>query len=418
MIFYMVMPGMIGGLGNYMVPVYMGAIEVGFPRTNGYSLLLLFPVSICLILTAGVTEFPGGTGWTLYPPLSITLTVPLHVYTIIKSLVINGVSSLPASMNFYSTLTSMRYTGTGLGTTYLFPWSIFIVFTLLILMLPVLAGTIGSLVSDIYFNTVYIDPAWGGDPVLYQHLFWFFGHPEVYILIVPAFGVLSQILQGIAGNIVVYGDPSMVLALSCISGIGSLVWGHHIYTTGLEIDTRSYFTSLTVMISIPTGTKLMNWIYTTLGCILWVYTTHGCIYITLVLGMFTLGGTTGIVLGNASIDVTLHDTYYVIAHFHFILSLGAMVSTIMGVLYYQEILTASTSMHTSRIYIHYYIHITIGVTLTFGPLHFLGTNHQSRRQHESLDNYSSWCILSSLNTTLTILTILMNTWICPANMEP
>ncbi len=223
MVFYLVMPGLMGGPGNYLIPIYLGASEVGFPRTNGLSLLLLFPVSISIILVAGVTEFPGGAGWTLYPPLSISLTAPLQVSLIIKSLVINGVSSFISSMNFYSTLSGMRCPGTGLGTIYLFPWAILIIFTLLILVLPVLTGTIGILVSDICFNTIYMDPAFGGDPVLYQHFFWFFGHPEVYILIIPAFGVLSQILAGIAGNIIVYGDPSMVLAMGCISILGSFV---------------------------------------------------------------------------------------------------------------------------------------------------------------------------------------------------
>ena len=405
MIFYMVMPGMIGGLGNYMVPIYTGASEVGFPRTNGYSFILLYPISISLILVASTIEFPGGTGWTLYPPLSITLTVPLHIYTIIKSLVANGVSSLPASMNFYSTITSIGYTGTGLGTIYIFPWAISMVFILLILMLPVLTGTIGTLVSDMYFNTVYIDPAYGGDPVLYQHLFWFFGHPEVYILIVPALGVLSQILLGIAGNIIVYGDPSMVLAIGCISSIGSLVWGHHIYTIGLETDTRSYYTGITVMISIPTGTKLMNWISTTIGGIIGLYITVGYLLLVLILMMFTLGGTTGIVLGNAAIDVALHDTYYTIAHFHSILSLGAMVSTIVGVLYSQEILVAGSHLYGSIIYIYYYIQIYIGIILTFTPMHLHGYNHHTRRYTGYPDSYNSWNFLSTTRVTITPIAI-------------
>ena len=405
MIFYMVMPGMIGGLGNYMIPIYMGASEVGFPRANGYSLILLFPVSISYILVAGVTEFPGGTGWTLYPPLSISLTVPLQVYTTIKALVASGVSSLPASMNFYSTLTSMRYTGTGLGTIYLFPWAIFIVFILLILMLPVLTGTIGTLVSDTCFNTVYMDPAYGGDPVLYQHLFWFFGHPEVYILIVPAFGVQSHILLGTVGNIIVYGGSSMVLAMSCISSVGSLVWGHHIYTIGIESDTRAYYTGLTVMISLPTGTKLMNWISTATGGVLGVYITARCLFMVYILGMFTTGGSTGIVLGNAAMDVALHDTYYVIAHFHFILSLGAMVSTIVGVLYSQEILSAGPPLYTSIIYIYYYIQISIGITMTFTPMHLLGFNYQTRRITCTIDGYNSWNSLSSLGSGITILSM-------------
>ena len=310
-------------------------------------------------------------------------------------------------MNFYSTITSMRYPGIGLGTIYLFPWAIFIVFILLILMLPVLTGTIVILVSDICFNTVYIDPAFGGDPVLYQHLFWFFGHPEVYILIVPAFGVLSQILSGVAGNIIMYGDPSMVLAMSCISSIGSLVWGHHIYTVGLETDTRSYFTGLTVMISLPTGTKLMNWISTTLGGVLGVYITSGCLFMVLILMMFTLGGTTGIVLGNAAIDVALHDTYYVIAHFHFILSLGAIISTIVGVLYSQEILTAGSPLYISIIYIYYYIQISIGIIITFTPMHLLGYSYQPRRIPETLDSYNSWNFLSSMGSGITVLSMVI-----------
>ena len=308
-------------------------------------------------------------------------------------------------MNFYSTLTSMRVPGTGLGTIYPFPWAIFIVYILLILVLPVLTGTLGTLVSDICFNTVYMDPAYGGDPVLYQHLFWFFGHPEVYILIVPAFGVLSQILSGVAGNMIVYGDPSMVLAMGCISSVGSLVWGHHIYTVGLEVDTRSYYTGLTVMISLPTGTKLMNWISTTTGGVLGVYTAAGCLFMVLILMMFTTGGTTGIVLGNAAIDVALHDTYYVIAHFHFILSLGAMISTIVGVLYSQEVLVAGSPLHGSIIYIHYYIQVSIGITMTFTPMHLLGTNYQPRRVYEPLDNYNSWCYLSSLGSTISTLSM-------------
>ena len=401
----MVMPGMIGGLGNYMVPIYTGTNEVGFPRTNGYSLLLLFPISITLVLIAGVIEFPGGTGWTLYPPLSITLTVPLYIYIIIESLVASGVSSLPASMNFYSTLTSMRYTGTGLGTIYLFLWTIFIIFILLILILPILTGTIGTLVSDILYNTVYMDPAHGGDPILYQHLFWFFGHPEVYILIVPVFGVTSQGVQGIVGNIIIYGSISMVLAMGCISSIGSLVWGHHIYTIGIETDTRSYFTALTVMISIPTGTKIMNWISTTIGCILGVYITAGCLFMVYILMMFTTGGTTGIVLGNAAIDVVLHDTYYIIAHFHYILSLGAMVSTIIGVLYSQEILIAGSSLYGSIIYIYYTIQIYIGIIMTFTPMHLIGINYQPRRTILYMDNYNSWNFLSTIGSTITILSM-------------
>jgi cytochrome c oxidase subunit 1 len=299
----------------------------------------------------------------------------------------------------------MRVPGIGLGIMCPFPWAIFIVFVLLILVLPVLTGALGTLVSDICFNTVYMDPAYGGDPVLYQHLFWFFGHPEVYILIVPAFGVLSQVLSGVAGNMVVYGGPSMVLAMGCISSVGSLVWGHHIYTVGLEVDTRSYYTGLTVMISLPTGTKLMNWIFTAIGGVLGVYVAAGCLFVVLILVMFTAGGTTGIVLGNAAVDVALHDTYYVVAHFHFVLSLGAVISIIVGVLYFQEVLVAGLPFYGSIIYIYYYIQVSIGITMTFTPMHFLGNNYQPRRVYEPLDSYNSWCNLSSLGATISTLTL-------------
>ena len=258
MIFYLLMPGLYGGLGNYLLPVYGGTGEVGFPRVNGLSLYLLVPVSISLLLTTSTIEYPGGTGWTLYPPLSISLTVPLQTSTLLLSLTVNGISSMLGSINFLSTIGCMRVPGLGLGVIYLFPWAILLVLLLLLLVLPVLTGALGILVSDLCFNTVYMDPGFGGDPVLYQHLFWLFGHPEVYILILPSFGILSQVISSVTGDIVVYGDQSMVLAMVCISILGSLVWGHHIYTVGLEADTRGYFTGLTVMISLPTGTKLMN----------------------------------------------------------------------------------------------------------------------------------------------------------------
>jgi len=341
MIFYLVMPVLYGGYGNYMVPVYLGASEVGFPRVNGLSLLLLVPVSVSYLITSTSTEFPGGTGWTLYPRLSLTYTVPIQVCTTIVALVYNGISSFLGSLNYYSTISNLRCPGLSLGIQYLFPVSVSILFLLLLCVLPVLTGALGVLVSDILYNTVYMDPSFGGDPVLYQHFFWFFGHPEVYILILPAFGVLSHVLGGISGCVLVYGGQSMVLAMGCISILGSLVWGHHMYTVGLEVDTRSYYTGITIMISLPTGTKLMNWIYTITGTVTRNSLIPGYIYGGLIVGMFSVGGSTGIVLGNAAVDVSLHDTYYVVAHFHFVLSLGAVVSILVGVLYFQEVMVLS-----------------------------------------------------------------------------
>ena len=410
MIFYLVMPVLYGGFGNYTVPVYQGAGEVGLPRANGLSLLLLAPVSYSLLVGAGGTEYPGGTGWTLYPPLSLSLPVPVQVYTTIGALVYNGVSSLLGSINFYCTLSGMRAPGAGLGVQYLFPVSISILFLLLLLVLPVLSGALGALVSDTCFNTVYTDPGFGGDPVLYQHFFWFFGHPEVYILIVPAFGVLNHIVPGVGGGILVYGDQSMVLAMGCISLLGSLVWGHHIYTVGLEGDTRSYYTGITVMISLPTGTKLVNWVFTLRGGMVQGEPgggapAPGCLYTVLVLVMFTGGGSTGIVLGNAAVDVSLHDTYYVIAHFHPVLSLGATVSILVGVLYSQGAMVLGCPPPGSPVSVYYYMGVSLGVTITFLPLHFLGYSTQPRRAPEYPDIPGGWGTLSSLGSGVTLLSL-------------
>ena len=284
-----------------------------------------------------------------------------------------------SSMNYYSTLSGIRCPGLSHGFQYLFPWAVYTVLVLLLCMLPVLTGALGTLVSDTCFNTVYTDPALGGDPVLYQHLFWFFGHPEVYILIVPAFGILNHIVPGAAGGLPLYGDQSMVLAMGCISLLGSLVWGHHIYTVGLETDTRSYYTGITVMISLPTGTKLGNWGFTLTGGLVRSPAHTGYLYTVLVLGMFTVGGSTGIVLGNAAVDVSLHDTYYVIAHFHSVLSLGATVSILVGVLYSQEAMVLGYPPLGSPVSVYYYTGVSLGVTITFLPLHPLGYNTQPRR---------------------------------------
>ena len=300
----------------------------------------------------------------------------------------------------------MRCPGLGLGVQYLFPVSISLLFLLLLLVLPVLTGALGALVSDTCFNTVYTDPGFGGDPVLYQHFFWFFGHPEVYILIVPAFGILNHMVPGVPGGILVYGDQSMVLAMGCISVLGSLVWGHHIYTVGLEPDTRSYYTGITVMISLPTGTKLANWVFTLTGAPLRTPPTPGYLYTVLVLVMFTGGGSTGIVLGNAAIDVSLHDTYYVIAHFHFVLSLGTTVSILVGVLYSQEAMVLGYPPLGSPVSVYYYTGVSLGVTITFLPLHPLGYSTQPRRTPDYPDIPWGWGSLSSLGSGVTIISLI------------
>ena len=280
-----------------------------------------------------------------------------------------------------------------------------VLFPLLLLVLPVLTGALGALVSDTCFNTVYTDPGFGGDPVLYQHFFWFFGHPEVYILIVPAFGILNHIVPGVSGC-TVYGDQSMVLAMGCISVLGTLVWGHHMYTVGLEADTRSYYTGTTVVISLPTGTKLANWVSTLTGALVRNPAHTGYLYTVLVLGMLTVGGSTGIVLGNAAVDVSLHDTYYVIAHFHFILSLGATVSILVGVLYSQEALVLGYPPLGSPASVYYYTGVSLGVIITFLPLHPLGYNTQPRRAPDYPDTPLGWGTLSSLGSGVTLISLI------------
>ena len=328
--------------------------------------------------------------------------MPVQVYTTIVALVYNGTSSLGGSLNYYCTIGGLRVPGLGLGVQYLFPVSISLVLLLLLGVLPVLPGTLGALVSDTCYNTVYTDPSLGGDPVLYQHFFWYFGHPEVYILILPGFGVLNQVVGVTGGGVLVYGDQSMVLAMSCISVLGSLVWGHHMYTTGLEADTRSYYTGVTVMISLPTGTKLTNWVYSLAGGLVRAGLSSGYLYSLLVVGMFTVGGTTGIVLGNAAVDVSLHDTYYVVAHFHLVLSLGALVSILVGVLYSQEVVVLGLPPHPSPITVYYYTGTGVGVVVTFLPLHPLGYNTQPRRGASFPDSHNPWSTLSSLGSVLTV----------------
>tara|TARA_B100001105_G_scaffold255022_1_gene252627 strand:- start:1211 stop:2560 length:1350 start_codon:yes stop_codon:yes gene_type:complete len=404
MIFLLVMPSLYGGMGNYFVPIFLGAPEVGFPRVNSFSFLFL-PVSYGFILLSTGNEFPGGAGWTLYPPLSTSLMglSPLAIDLILDALLLVGVSSFLSSLNFFATIGNMRLVP--LGVLPLFLWAILITAVLLLLTLPVLTGALGILLADLHFNSIYLDPAFGGDPVLYQHFFWFFGHPEVYILIIPAFGIISQVISSLSQRII-FGNQSMLLAMACISVLGSLVWGHHIYTLGLEADTRAYFTALTMMISLPTATKVFNWLCTLLGNSLTVSTSAMFPFIFGL--MFTLGGSTGVVLGNAAMDVALHDTYYVVAHFHFILSLGAVIAILLGLLFYQEILifagNASAAGAARNARFHLFLSF-FGINLTFTPMHLLGFNLQPRRIPDYPDNFNSWNFLSSIGSILTLFTL-------------
>merc|ERR1711981_1094079 len=294
--------------------------------------------------------------------------------------------------------------GLTLKTMPLFPWALLITAAMLLLTLPVLSGALLMVLADLHSNTLFFEPIFGGDPVLYQHLFWFFGHPEVYILIIPAFGVISIVISGISQKII-FGNQSMIFAMSCISLLGTVLWGHHMYTVGLETDTRAYFTGVTILISLPTGTKIFNWLSTYLGN-LQLSKNSSAFFALLFLLMFTIGGSTGVILGNAAVDQTLHDTYYVVAHFHFVLSLGAVIAIFSSLSFNGEKMFGSKSLLPSPSSSPSFYHLTltkVGVLLTFSPMHFLGFNLMPRRIPDFPDSFHSWNFLSSIGSGITLL---------------
>ena len=405
MIFFLVMPGLFGGFGNYIMPVFLGAPEVVYPRINNISILIL-PLSYFITILCVAGEFSNGTGWTLYPPLSTSLMSlsPIGIDILLYGLLLSGISSCLTSINFIATIINMRCYSMTLSIMPVYTWSIYITGFLLLLTLPILTGALIMLLADLHLNAVFFDPIFGGDPVLYQHLFWFFGHPEVYILIIPAFGIISIIISGIT-QIILFGNQSMILAMSCICILGSVVWGHHMYTVGMESDTRAYFTAVTMMISLPTGTKIFNWLCTYLHNELHIRTC-AALFTLIFLLMFTIGGSTGVILGNAVVDIALHDTYYVVAHFHFVLSLGAVIAIFSGIMYFQEKITGTNNYlptSTSLSERYHFIMTFFGILLTFTPMHFLGFNVMPRRIPDFPDYFNSWNYLSSIGSGITLI---------------